>query len=119
MKNNNIDLFPNTNNVLILKPQIMKKTILLIMISMIGFISYGNNSTDEKMNEVEKLVKSTLLDKKGLSVDVNIIELNVFYPVMVTISVDCDGDGIWDYIYQGTLDSSHVDAMVAQLVGSC
>ena len=46
-------------------------------------------------------------------------DLNTFRIAYYEISVDCDGDGEWDFMWQGYMDSSHVSAMVSQLMNSC
>lgn len=92
---------------------------LLVMMGMIGFMSYANETTTEKMTDVETIIKETLKEVKGLSADVNITFFDELIAKKYRIRVDCDGNGTWDYIYEGSLDESNVDAMVGQLVASC
>lgn len=89
------------------------------MIGIIGFMSYANDSAAENLIDVETTIKETLKKEKGLSVDVNISFLDIFKVKHYIIYIDCEGDGIWDIIYEGNLDEANLDAMIDYLLGSC
>ena len=84
----------------------MKKVILTFMIGTFCATGFANEANNETRKET--MNKSVIVEKLD---DDRLLRVN--------ISVDCDGDGRADYVYSGVMDSSHVDAMVGQLVGSC
>ena len=84
----------------------MKKVFLTFMIGTFCAIGFANEANNETKKET--MNKSVIVEK-----------LDDDRLVRVRITVDCDGDGRTDYDYSGVMDSSHVGAMVDQLVGSC
>lgn len=88
----------------------MKTRILFLMLFTFA-IGFSNNS------------KEIIDNNKSEMIDLNnnkFINFTQYYPlpiIMVTVKVDCDGDGVWDYIE--TIAEEYADAMIEQMIASC
>ena len=104
----------------------MKKIILILLCAFVSFAftnkEYEPISTNENFEMITTETYTTYnFEQSGEKISLTILNNSIcdYGTVTGTLSVDCDGDDIPDYVFTGTLCFEHVDALIQQFNDSC
>jgi hypothetical protein len=84
---------------------------------MLSFGTYANDS--ENKIAIKLSADNCVEEVTSLEIETKISSIEVGKIISIWIGVDCDGDGIDDYIYSGNIDSDNVQAQVDSMIAAC